>query len=107
MVLGKLPLPGRPTTVAYSACSRCGWGCLDILSLVCHFSLLSLSLSGRRPDIVCNTFSKGRKSQNNQPTNCSALSFVVGFHSIRTSNSIQFRIVKPSSSLHDVKLDCA
>ena len=26
-------------------------GCLDIFSLVYHFSFLSLSLSGRRPDI--------------------------------------------------------
>ena len=28
----------------YYACSRCGWGCLDICSLVYHFSFLSLSL---------------------------------------------------------------
>ena len=32
MVLGKLPVPGRPTHLetsrarAYCACSRCGWG---------------------------------------------------------------------------------
>ena len=32
MVLGKLPVPGRPTNLdcsrarAYRACSRCGWG---------------------------------------------------------------------------------
>ena len=32
MVLGKLPVPGRPTSLGYSraraycACSRCGWG---------------------------------------------------------------------------------
>ena len=31
--------------------SRCGWGCLDIFSLIYHFSFLSPSLSGRRPDI--------------------------------------------------------
>ena len=36
---------------AYCACSRCGGGCLDIFSLVFHFSFLALSLSGRRPDI--------------------------------------------------------
>ena len=47
MVLGKLPVPGRPTNLGYSwaraycACSRCGWGCLDILSLIYHFSFLS------------------------------------------------------------------
>ena len=38
MVLGKLSVPRRPTNLddsrarAYCACSRCGWGCLDILS---------------------------------------------------------------------------
>ena len=49
MVLGKLPVPGRPTSLeksrvrAYCACSWCGWGCLDIffshLSFLCSFSL--------------------------------------------------------------------
>ena len=50
MVLGKLPVPGRPTnldnsrTRGYRACSRCGWG------LFGHFfshlsSLFSFSLS--------------------------------------------------------------
>ena len=49
MVLGNFPVPGRPTNLdgsgakAYCACSRCGWGCLDIFSLVYHFSF-SLSL---------------------------------------------------------------
>ena len=57
MVLGKLPVPGRPTNFdfsrarAYCACSRCEWG------LFRHFfsrlSLLSsfIPLSGRRPDV--------------------------------------------------------
>ena len=31
---------------AYCACSRCGWGCLDIFSLFYHFSFLSPSLWG-------------------------------------------------------------
>ena len=50
MVLGKLPVPGRPTYLdysmarAYCTCSRCGWDCLDIFSLVCHFPLLSSCL---------------------------------------------------------------
>ena len=48
MVLGKLPVSGRPTYYsrarAYCACSRCGRGCFDIFSLVYHFSLLSPSL---------------------------------------------------------------
>ena len=51
MVLGKLPVPGRPSYLdssrarAYCACSRYG-GCLDIHSLVYHFSFLSPSLWG-------------------------------------------------------------
>ena len=49
MMLGKLPVPGRPTNFDNSkarACfayGRCGWGYLDI-SVDCHFSLLSPSL---------------------------------------------------------------
>ena len=56
MVLGKLPVPGRPTiwiivgqgptVLAVGA----GGGCLDIFSLVYHFSFF-LPLSGRRPDL--------------------------------------------------------
>ena len=44
MVLGKLPVPGRPTNLdksrarAFCACSRCGWG------LFGHFSLSSIFL---------------------------------------------------------------
>ena len=56
MVLGKLPVPGRPINFddsrarAYCACSGCGWG------LFGHFyssiiSLFFLPLSGGRPDI--------------------------------------------------------
>ena len=50
MVLGKLPVPGRPTNLdlsrarAYCACNRCGWGCLDIFFLSSVISLLSPSL---------------------------------------------------------------
>ena len=48
MVLGKLPVPGRPTIwmivgqgpIALAV----GGGCLDIFSLVYHFSILSPSL---------------------------------------------------------------
>ena len=50
MVLGKLPVSGRPTNLdksrarAYCACSRCGWACLDIF--ISHLSfLVSFSLS--------------------------------------------------------------
>ena len=52
MVLGKLPVPGRPTNLdesrarAYCACSRYGRGLFGpFFSLVYHFSFLSLSLS--------------------------------------------------------------
>ena len=49
MVLGKLPVPGRPTNLdvsrarAYCACSGCGLFGL-FFSLVYHFSFLSPSL---------------------------------------------------------------
>ena len=49
MVLGKLPVPGRPTNLdeswarAYCACSRCGWGLFrhffSRLSFLFSFSL--------------------------------------------------------------------
>ena len=50
MVLGKLSVPGRPTNLnysrarAYCATVGAGEGCLDIFSLVYHFSSFSLSL---------------------------------------------------------------
>ena len=51
MVLGKLPVPGRPTNLDYSramvycTCSRCGWALFgNFFSLVYHFSLLPPSL---------------------------------------------------------------
>ena len=53
MVLGKLPVPGRPSNLdysrarAYCACSRCGWGGLDIF-----FSHLSIFFSFSLSDIV-------------------------------------------------------
>ena len=58
MVLGILPVPGRPTNSnysrarAYCACSRCGWGVVwTFFSRLSFFSLFFLHLSGRRPDI--------------------------------------------------------
>ena len=56
MVLGILPVPGRPAYLdksrarAFCACSRCGWGLFGHFSLVYHFSFF-LPLSGRRPNI--------------------------------------------------------
>ena len=58
MVLGKLPVQGRPTNLdystarAYCACRGLGGGCLFIFSLVYHFSFLSPSL-GDGPIIYC------------------------------------------------------
>ena len=45
MVLGKLPVPGRPTSLdksrarAYCSCSRCGWGLFG--HFYSHLSFLS------------------------------------------------------------------
>ena len=52
MVLGKLPVPGRPTIwntvgqgpTALAVGARCGWGCLDIFTLIYLFFPLSPSL---------------------------------------------------------------
>ena len=50
MVLGKLPVPGRPTNLSRvgqgptALAVGSGGGCLDIFSLVYHFSFLSPSL---------------------------------------------------------------
>ena len=50
-MLGKLPVPGRPTNLDNSSARAsialavgAGGGCLDIFSLVCLFSFLSPSL---------------------------------------------------------------
>ena len=67
-------VPGRNTnldysrTKAYCACSRCvGWGggvwTFFLSSIIFLFYLL---LSGRRPDIDCNTVLKAVKPPNNQ-----------------------------------------
>ena len=57
MVLGKLPVPGRPTYLdesrarTYCACSRCGWGLFGRFLLSSVISLFFLPLSGRQPNI--------------------------------------------------------
>ena len=73
MVLGKLPVPGRPTNLnysrarAYCTCSKCGWGLFGHFSLIYHFSFLSPSLweTARYRLKYCL---KGPLSPNNQPT---------------------------------------
>ena len=57
MVLGRLPVPGRPTISIDSrvgACCAyigCGWGLFGRFFFSSVFTLFVLPLSGRRPDI--------------------------------------------------------
>ena len=50
MILAKLPVPGRPTVLMIvgqgpiALAVGAGWGCLDIFTLLHHFSPLSPSL---------------------------------------------------------------
>ena len=73
MVLGKLPVSVHPANMdyirvrAYCACSRHGWGCLDIFSLIYHFSFLSPTLWETAPDRLRYCL-KGPLNQK-QPTN--------------------------------------
>ena len=66
MGLGQLPVPGHPTiwiTVGQGPTALAigvGGGCLDIFLLSSILSFLFLPLFWRRPDIDCNTVSKGR-----------------------------------------------
>ena len=65
MVLGKLPVPGRPTVWVIvgqgpTALTVGAGGVVWTFSLSSIFSLLFLPLSGRRLDIDWNTVSKSR-----------------------------------------------
>ena len=55
MVLGKLPVPGRPPDLDYSRarayCACSGWGLFGHFFLSSIISFFFLPLSGRRPDI--------------------------------------------------------
>ena len=57
MVLGKLPVPGRPTNLdhsrarTYCACSGSGWGLFGHFFSRLSFLFFFLPHSGRRPDI--------------------------------------------------------
>ena len=57
MVLGKLPLPRRPTNLDYSgamascACSMCGWVLFGLFFLSSIISLFFRPIFERRPDI--------------------------------------------------------
>ena len=72
--VGKLPVPGRPTIwmivgqgpIAHAVGT--GGGCLDIIfTLLFPFSPLSLSLSGRQPDID-EILSQRAAKQQQQPS---------------------------------------
>ena len=76
-MLGKLSVPGRPTSLddsrarAYCACSRCGLGvCLDIFSLIYLFSFRSPSLweTARYRLKYCLKGPLNPKQPTNQPT---------------------------------------
>ena len=73
MVLGKLSVPGRPTiliTIGQGPTALAvgaGGGCLAIFTLIYPFSPLSPSL-WETARYRLNTVSKGRETQNNQPT---------------------------------------
>ena len=83
MVLGKLPVPGRPINLdnnwarAYCACSRCRWGGLDIFLS----SVVSLSFSpylwekARYRLKYCHKGPLSPKQPTNQPTNHSKSGF--------------------------------
>ena len=60
-MLAKLPMPGRSTSLdyswagAYCACSRCGWSLFGHFFSRLSFLSFFLPLSGKRPEIDCNT----------------------------------------------------
>ena len=93
MVLGKLPVAGRPINLdksrarAYRTCSRCGLGCLDIFSLVYHFSFLSPSLweTARYRLKYCL---KGPLSPN-QPTNQPSIVLFISFLAVNSMDYLQ------------------
>ena len=73
-VLGKLLVPGRPTNLdysrarAYCACSRCGWGCLDIFLFSITFRSPSLWETARYRLKYCLKGPLSPKQPTNQPT---------------------------------------
>ena len=72
MVLGKLPEPGRPANLDHSRARAsalavgAGGGCLDIFSLIYHFSSFSLSLGD---DPIYTEILSQRAVKLKQPTN--------------------------------------
>ena len=92
-MLGKLPVPGRPTNLdysrAYCACSRCGWGLFG--HFFSHLSLLfflspSLWETARYRLKYCLKGPLSPKQPTNQPTfakvNCSVKVVLIMGHKI-------------------------
>ena len=52
MVLGKLPVPWRPTLGKILGQGRCGWGSFDIFTPICLFSPLSLPFWSELSEIL-------------------------------------------------------
>ena len=94
MVLGKLPVPGRPTvwiTVGQGPTALAvgaGGGCLDIFALICPFSPLSPSLWGTARYRLKYCL-KGPLSPNNQPTNQNQLNMLIDFQSVHTCDKFR------------------
>ena len=75
-MLGKLPVPGRPTyldngrTRACCACSRCGWGlCGHFYSHLSFLSFISLSLGDGPIETEILSQRAVKPKTTNQPTN--------------------------------------
>ena len=72
ITLGKLPVPGRPANLDYSNARAsalavgAGGGCLDIFSLIYHFSSFSLSVGD---DPIYTEILSQRAVKLKQPTN--------------------------------------
>ena len=89
MVLGKLPVPWRPTiwiTVGQGPTALAvgaGWGCLDIFTLIYPLSSLSPSLweTARYRLKYCL---KGPLNPKNQPTNIDTEYFMFGIYEQKT-----------------------
>ena len=119
-VLGKLPVPGRPTNLItveqgpIALAVGAGGGCLDIFSLIYHFSFFSPSLweTARYRLKYCL---KGPLSQNNQPTNFNGCQ-TCGKHASHNSSEfayqsfnhsfnhlIRYKMVRSTSSSYTIK----
>ena len=85
MALGKLPMPERPTiwiTVGQGPTALAvgaGGGCLDIFTLIYPFFPLSPSL-WETARYRLKYFSKGRYTQNNQPTIILGQALYLNYH---------------------------